>query len=264
MKRGLLILGLASVAGAAQAVLSVGPTLLASEDFDGLPLSTQTGYFSATAGVQNIALGTTFDGVKLAGTGTSGMNLIADNGSGNTGGIVSYGVSGIPERALGMLASGANIPGVGVQIVNNSGIAWQSITITFVQENWRSSTSVQNVMAASWSTTASASNYLSAASGFTNVTALDLVGPAPVASNGALDGNNPANQALRSATLTFSSALNVGDSVFVRWQDVNDAGNDAGLALDTFSVQATAVPEPATMAALGLGVAALLRRRSRK
>ena len=34
-----------------------------------------------------------------------------------------------------------------------------------------------------------------------------------------------------------------GDSLFIRWNDFNDAGNDAGVAIDNLSMIAT-VPEP--------------------
>ncbi len=263
MKRALFAIGLVGVAGAANAVLVINASMTASENFDGLPTTTITGLFSATVGVQSPITGSTFDGVKLGGTGTAPMNLVASDGSANSGAIYSYGAVSVAERALGSIASGTNIPGFGVELLNSSGGSLSGITLSFTQENWRSSTSTLNIIAASYafSTTSgvNAANYLSVASGFTAVTDLDLVGPPPVTTNGALDGNDPANQAARSATITFNTPLAVGESMFVRWQDVNNVGNDAGLAIDNFGV--TAVPEPASMLALALGAGALLRRR---
>lgn len=263
MKKALFILGFAVVAGAANAqFIYTGGTM--TENFDGISNTNVTGMFSATVGVQSNVTGSTFEGTRLGGSGTSAMNLIADDGSNNSGAIHSLGATASTERALGLLASGTNIPGFGVRIENNSGSALSSITISFTQENWRSSTSVVNTMAASWGITgggATNADYITATAGMSAVTDLDLVGPAPVTTNGALDGNLAANQVARTHTFTFSTPLAQGQSLFLRWQDVNDGGSDADLAIDNFQVTATAVPEPATMAVLGLGVAALLRRR---
>jgi hypothetical protein len=46
--------------------------------------------------------------------------------------------------------------------------------------------------------------------------------------------------------------------------DLNDPFNDHGLAIDDFSLTATPVPEPGTLAALALGAAAFARRRRNK
>lgn len=268
MKVGLRLggAGLAAImaAGSANAVLVyTGGTM--TENFDGLPTTTQTGFFGLTLGQQTLIAGTPFEGTKLAGTGTTGMSLVADDGTNNSGAVHSLGAAGSGERALGLLASGTNIPGIGVEILNGTGLALTSMTITFTQENWRSSTSVQNTMAAAWGRTGggmTSANYLTSGS-MTAETSLDLVGPAPVTTNGALNGNDPSNQAIRTHTFTFSTPLAANGSFFLRWQDINDAGNDADLAIDNLSVSATAVPEPATFAMLGLGLAALARRRRR-
>jgi hypothetical protein len=78
------------------------------------------------------------------------------------------------------------------------------------------------------------------------------------------------NQVSRSATInTFKgSALlfNPGDVLYFRWQDANDGGNDAGLAIDNFSLTAfSSVPEPTSLALVGvaLGAGSWLRLRRR-
>jgi hypothetical protein len=253
------LLALGAAAQASIILTTVGGTV--NENFDGMGTTTVTGQFSSTVGVQSAAVGSTFDGTKIAGSGSSATNLNANDGSSNGGGVYNYGAASDADRALGALASGSNTMAFGVVITNNTGADLTSLAVNFTQENWRSSTSVDNVFNFEYSTTSTASTYLTD-TGFTALTDLNLVGPAFGATNGALDGNSAANQAARSAVITFAAApLANGQSVYLRWSDFNDPGNDAGLAIDNFSVTGQAVPEPASMAILGLGIAALAKRK---
>lgn len=231
-----------------------------SENFDGLPTTTTANVFSSTIGVQSTISGTGFDGAKIAGTGAAATGLVADAGTNASGSIYSYGAAAVAERALGAVASGSNTMAFGFQLNNNTTDIIDSVTVSFTQENWRSSTSVVNTIVASFSTTASASSYLSDAAGFTLAPALDLVGPAPVTTNGALDGNDVANQVARTLTVTGLS-IAPGSSIFFRFQDFNDAGNDAGLAIDGLSISATLIPEPTTLGLIAAGSLVMLRRR---
>ena len=49
-----------------------------------------------------------------------------------------------------------------------------------------------------------------------------------------------------------------GEDLWVRWADINDAGNDHGLAIDDVTFSAEAIPEPATITMAGLALAAVL------
>ncbi|HWS27066.1 MAG TPA: Calx-beta domain-containing protein, partial [Xanthomonadales bacterium] len=75
--------------------------------------------------------------------------------------------------------------------------------------------------------------------------ALGFTSPIATASTAALDGNAPANRLARSNSLTVDVA--VGQEFWIRWIDVNDAGNDHGLAIDDFSLtpRGLGVPLPA-------------------
>jgi hypothetical protein len=245
-----------------------------TQNFDSLTTTSITNVFSATVGTITAVpnLNGEWDGSKIAGTGANATSLLASDGQANTGSIYSFGAIGSTERALGMIASGTNIMGIGFAVRNNTGILIDRIDIAFTQENWRSSTTATNTMVFGLgdATVANNSNYLTA-SGFDTNTALDLVGPPPVASNGALDGNLTANQVSRSATITTfkGSALvwNPGETLYFRWQDANEAGNDAGLAIDNFSLTAfSSVPEPSSMALAGivLGAGTWFRYRRRR
>jgi hypothetical protein len=249
-------------------------SLIYSQNFDGATGQTlgptTTGHWSSTAGTQNAVPGDTgWDGVKLAGTGTTNMNFNNDDGNLNAGAIYSYGAVGSGERALGSIASGTNIPAIGVELINNTGNTINSVTISYRGEYWRSSTSATNtpntltfgyfVEPIGGATSA---NYLSLAGALSD-TNLDLPGPAPVPANGPLDGN--ANGISRSSTISGISLAH-GDSLFIRWQDLNEQGNDAGLAIDSVEIRATHVPTgiplpPAALVFVGVAAAAGVARR---
>lgn len=217
--------------------------------------------FSPVVGTQAAIPGLgTWSGTKIAGSGTVNMPWNVDNGSLNTGGLYNYGVTANTDRALGAIASGSNTAAFGVSFVNNSGAAITEFTLVFNGEQYRSSTSTQNVLTFAWATSTTVgvtdANFLSSPALTANV-AGDIVGQPPVASNGIL-----VPPVITSYSVTISN-LNVlpGEKIYVRWSDFNDIGNDAGLAIDdlTFS----AIPTPGATALLGLaGIAALRRRRA--
>lgn len=76
--------------------------------------------------------------------------------------------------------------------------------------------------------------------------------------SGTADGN--VNFQLKSGVID-SLSLDPGSTIWIRWTDIDHTGNDHGLAIDDFSATFTTVPEPATMAILGLGLLALRRRK---
>jgi hypothetical protein len=230
-----------------------------SQNFDDKIATTTTvsAYFSATAGVQSpIPPGGSgssgWVGAKIAGSGTGNMNFNVDNGNNNQGALYSYGstASGSTtpdlERALGSLASGTNTGAFGVEIVNTTNLTFPRATIMYTGEYWRSSTSsavppAPNKLDFAYSIGAPGSTtFLTGPA--TDFDALDLVGPPPVALNGPLDGDLPANQVPMMATITGISWA-PGQSLYVRFQDFNDLGNDAGLAVDDFKV---IIPEPSS------------------
>jgi len=53
-----------------------------------------------------------------------------------------------------------------------------------------------------------------------------------------------------------------GTDLWLRWDDVNNSGNDHGLAIDDLAF--LAIPEPSGIVLLGVGIATLLLRRARK
>lgn len=252
-----VVLAAAMPASASVILLSGSPV---TEDFNSLPSSGTTALSGVLNQVDALPGSTGFVGGRIGGSGTA-LNFIGDDGTSTSGRLGSFGASGNAERALGAVASGTSIAAFGLEIVNNTGAAITSIQIDAFREQWRSSTSVMNTLAFAWAVSggaATSSNFLSDGS-LTSLASLNLVGEAPVASNGATNGN-----VLRVAiTGTITANIPHGASLFVRWQDVNDAGNDAALAVDDMTIRPTLVPEPTSLALLAMGgITLCIRRRS--
>jgi hypothetical protein len=219
-----------------------------TQNFDALGTSSIPGAISSTAGVQSslaaVTGSATLNGwyaTKTSGTGTTSTAITPDTGALTSGFVYSYGAASNADRALGVLASGSNIMAIGALIKNDTGATINSIKVSFTAEFWRSSTSVQNVLSCAIGkvdgSTITTANFLTAPSAIALVRG-NITGPAAVSSNAALDGNAVANQAALT-DVVIPLQLAPGETGFVRWSDVNDAGNDAGLAIDNLSMTAS-------------------------
>jgi autotransporter-associated beta strand protein len=203
-----------------------------TEGFSGDLGAASPGYWTTTNAQKPIPGTSGWDGVRLGGTGAS-MNFNVDDGGSTAGALFSYGMVGSSDRALGSIASGTNIGAFGVELVNNSGSTIDSVDLNYLGEFWRSSTSTQNVLTFFYQVGASGSPTYLSDSNDIPLPALNLTGPAPVAANGALDGTT--NNAMFSSSISNLNWAN-GTSLYLAWRDNNDTGNDAGLAVDNFSL----------------------------
>jgi PEP-CTERM motif len=70
-----------------------------------------------------------------------------------------------------------------------------------------------------------------------------------------VDGNGAGSVAGLGGTVVADWAP--GQTLWLRWVDLNDVGNDHGLAIDNFSFSVTAVPEPEPWMLLMTGLAAV-------
>lgn len=219
-----------------------------TQNFDALGTASITSAISSTAGVQTslaaVTGSSTLNGwyaTKLGGTGTTATAITADAGAGTGGFLYNYGVASASDRALGMLASGSNWMALGALIKNDTGATINSIKLSFTAEFWRSSTSVQNVLSCAIGklddSTITTANFLTAPSAIALVRG-NITGPAAVATSAALDGNLVANQ-VAFTDVVIPLQLAPGETGFVRWSDVNDGGNDAGLAIDNLRMTAS-------------------------
>lgn len=202
----------------------------------------------------------------------------ADTGGSNAGAVYSYGAGGSSERALGAIGSNSVEYAIfGLHMVNSASTSFTSVTVTYTGEQWRNGGNTStNTLAFSYDvaapggsigndgqTSTTAPNFV-ADPNFTAVSSLNFVSPTVGSTAAALDGNNVLNQAFITATFTLNETWDPGEDLWIRWVKLNELGNDHGLAIDALEVSATPVPEPATMAVLGIGALAAIRRRNRR
>jgi len=252
----------------AQASIALGSSAVYTQSFDSL----------ATSGSANVwANDGTLAGWSLfIASGAAAPTYAADTGSSNAGAFKSYGASGSSDRALGGLGSGGTYFGspaagavagwIAVAFTNTSGSAFSGFTLAFDGEQWRdggATTPAAQTMVlqygfgssfasvTSWSTPGGSFNFTSPV--FTNT-----------ASGAAVDGNTAGKVAGLGGTI--DTRWDAGQTLWVRWVENNDFGNDHGLAIDNLSFNATtsAVPEPgiASLLLAGLlGIGFVARRR---
>lgn len=191
-------------------------------------------------------------------------------GSANTGAFWSFGSSGSTERAMGN--TGANTLAtvdsdlyVGLRLSNQTGQTLGGFTLTYDGEQWRDGGAITpnaQSMNFMWSTTATAISDPNSA--FITEAALNFTSPvlANTGAGAAVDGNVAGRVTGITATVNGINWL-PGTDLWLRWGDVNHAGNDHGLAIDNLSFSAN-VPEPAAWLLLGFGTASLLIFRRRR
>ncbi|MBI2512564.1 MAG: immunoglobulin domain-containing protein [Opitutae bacterium] len=184
-------------------------------------------------------------GWHIAKWGGTGTNELFNVGTGSlaTGSVYSFGVAGtnaLSDRALGSVSSGSTVSRFGLVMVNTTGRTITQFTLSYIGEQWRdggNSTPVAQTLPFEYSLGATDIN----TGTFTAVAALNFVSPKFTTTAGAIDGNANANRTALSATVT-GLTWNAGQTLVLRWNDANDAGNDHALAIDDLSFT---TPDPA-------------------
>ncbi|MBX3435490.1 MAG: hypothetical protein KF847_19410 [Pirellulales bacterium] len=190
-------------------------------------------------------------------------------GSGTAGSFYSFGTSG-NDRALGGLGSGGTYFGspatgavagyIAVGLTNDTSATLFSFTVGFDGEQWRNGgNATAQPMVLQYgigSTFAGVTTWTTPGGTF------DWTSPVATATAAAVDGNAAGLVANRGGTIN-DIKWKVGETLWIRWIELNDAGNDHGLAIDNFSF--SAVPEASSFVFLGMiasgGLATYFRRR---
>jgi predicted extracellular nuclease/phosphodiesterase/alkaline phosphatase D-like protein len=184
----------------------------------------------------------------------------ADSGSGNAGSFLSYGSTGSSDRALGGLGSGGAFFGspasgavagwFALALTNTTGAPIAGLDLSFSGEQWRNggNTTAQTMelqwgvgpsfeQVGLWSTPGGSFNWASPLTGSTA---------------GAVDGNGAGRVSGVGGNLDLSvSPWAAGSTLWLRWAEINDPGNDHGLAIDDLSLSVAtppALPEVAIQA----------------
>lgn len=241
---------LAAVHASAQTYVLTGTTY--SQDFNTL----------ATSGSNTWTNDSTLDGWSLFNSaGTAIATYTGGTGSANAGAFYSFGATGNSDRALGGLGSGSVSGYIVFGITNSSGGDFSQVSLSYVGEQWRNG---GNATAQSMALQYALGSTYSGISTWTNAAAtFNYSSPVATTTAAAVDGNVAGLVSGLGGNLSLTWVA--GDTLWLRWVENNDAGNDHGLAIDNFSLTATAaaIPEPSTYAAIfgGLALAGVVLRR---
>jgi predicted extracellular nuclease len=223
-----------TLAAPALAVLTAAPTSAAgsvlltavdaavTQDFDTLA-ATGAGHTTLPEGWWLAESGTNANGAYVAGTGSS-----------TSGDTYSFGTGA--DRALGTLQSGSLVPMIGASFTNGTDEVVTSLDVSLSGEQWRLGSVTRTGDPADRLDAQVSTDATDLTSGtWTPVDALDVTSPVTTGTVGALDGNAAASRRAVTGSVT-GLAVEPGETVWLRWTDLNVSSSDDGLALDDVTV----------------------------
>ncbi|MFC5577066.1 Calx-beta domain-containing protein [Lysobacter niabensis] len=170
--------------------------------------------------------------MRETGTNANGT-YTAGTGSSTAGDTYSFGTAA-GDRALGALRSGSLVPGWGACFTNATGSTITALDLAYAGEQWRlgaAGRTAPDRIDFQYSL-----NATSLADGtWIDLDALDFAAPNLTGTAGLRDGNAAANRTALAATLE-SLSLPAGAAIWIRWNDVDVASSDDGLAIDDFAL----------------------------
>jgi hypothetical protein len=186
-------------------------------------------------------------------------NYRVSAGSSTGSGLYSFGASGDTNRALGSMAGGTPVDiAFGVRFTNDTLVIVSNFTVSYTGEQWRRANTVTQALAFYYYIGASPLTNADAkgtAYAWTPVSALDFQSPNIVGAGTSLDGLAATNRQVFSNLLVTNVLILPGQELFLRWLDLDDSGNDHGLAIDDLAVEfgivSTPLPIPLTIQLVG-------------
>ena len=215
----LSIILLASLSFGQTPISLIGVNVPYIEDFSGMG-ATQTVFLPGWTAI-NVSSGAT-------------LSMAVSHGNTGAGNAYNVGAVGTEERAFGSIADATITPALGAVFTNNTGGTVSKISIQTRMEQWRESgnAAVNETIAFSYSLDATSLN----TGTWTSVSALDLKEKLTGATtNLAVNGNLASNYSLLSNIIIGLNWTN-GTNLWIKWVDVNEAGNNGMYAIDNFSI----------------------------
>jgi autotransporter-associated beta strand protein len=219
-----------AIAIAAKCSISFGQTALNLDFSYAIGSYTQNFDTLASSGTANTTVPSGWAFIENPGNTTYSTG----NGSNNAGNTYSFGSSS--DRAFGGLQSGSVNPIIGAAFTNAiTGLVIVDVQISYTGEQWRlGATGRTDRLDFQYSTTATGLN----AGAFSDFNDLDFTAPVSSGTTGALDGNVNPNRSSITGTVSGLDLSN-GQTLRIRWNDLDASGADDGLALDDFSLKIT-------------------------
>ncbi len=213
------------------------------------------------------------------GTYAARANYFADFGSAVTGGLYSFGngsaidnpSSNSTDRAIGQITTSNSANGGDATtslVLRNTGMTtYNTLIINYKGEQWRiggGHLALDSMYFDYGVFGAFNVNLLygSNTAGYTPDNFLTFTSPQTGIFQQQLDGELPANSAMKGSHVTDALDFGPGEFLILRWWDDNIAGNDHSIAIDDLKVELY-IPTPGTAALVGLaGLLGLRRRRA--
>ena len=183
--------------------------------------------------------------------GTPITSITGASGGSNAGAFYSFGL-GDGDQALGGVGSGGTYWGspstgsvagwMAVGLTNDTGSSIDAFTVSFDGEQWRDggNTNTQNMVLeyGFGSSFDSISAWTAPGGNF------DFVSPSTAGPAGARDGNDPTNRVAGLGGEVPGINWTAGDTLWLRWIEDNNTGNDHGLAIDNLVLSTETIVEP--------------------
>lgn len=175
----------------------------------------------------------------------------ANTGSTTTAGLYAFGVAGVnplSDRAIGYAptnaytgASGTGKGYIGWRLKNNTGSTITSVTVTWTGEQWRKDNFAGQTLKLFYQTGVTVADLTSGS--WTDCSSV-FTSPQINQTAAAIDGNAAANR-VAGISVTITVTIPAGNEIMLRWEDLNDSGNDHYMAIDDVTVNAAlASPAP--------------------